>query len=217
MGCITRLGCLFVLVVAVAVGWFTRDKWLPRLTPHVPQQSTRAAAAEHWTPLSDAGADSTRAALNRLSRPRGQVFETLSPAAVASYIYQAAANRLPTAADSVEATAIDDKFSLRAVVPTSELGGALGPAVGIVQDRERVELTGTLSVLTPGVASFDVTDARIHGLPIPKGMIASLVDRIPTAARPAGMEPNALPLPIPRYIGDIRVANGRVTLYKTVR
>ena len=48
-------------------------------------------------------------------------------------------------------------------------------------------------------------------------MIANLIDRFATGPRPAGMEPNALPLPIPRYIGDIRVANGKVTLYKTVR
>ena len=216
MGCITKLGCLFVLVLVAVGGWFTRDRWLPRLMPPRVRQEA-AVATENWQPLSDAAADSTSAALKRLAQPKGQVFETLSPGAVASYIYRAAAKRLPTAADSVEASATGDKFSLRAVVPMSELGGALGPAVGIVRDRERVDLTGTLSVLQRGVASFEVTDVRIHGLPIPKGMIASLVDRVPTGARPAGMVPNALPLPIPGHIGDIRVANGKVTLYKTVR
>ena len=99
----------------------------------------------------------------------------------------------------------------------SNLGGAIGDAVGIVHDRERVELTGTLGVLKPGTAGFEVSDARIHGLPIPKGMIAALIGRFAPGPRPAGMDPNALPLPIPRYIGDIRVANGKVTLYKTVR
>ena len=218
MGCITRLGCLFLLVVLAAGGWFTRDRWLPRLIPHESHQQTAAVSpTERWEPLSDAGADTTRAALKRLSQPRGQVYETLSPAAIASYIYREVAKRLPTAADSVEAMAYGDKLSMRAVVSVSNLGGAIGDAVGIVHDRERVELTGTLGVLKPGVAEFEVSEARIHGLPIPKGMIASLIDRFATGPRPSGMDPNALPLPIPRYIGDIRVANGKVTLYKTVQ
>jgi hypothetical protein len=216
MGCITRLGCLFMIVVLGGLAWFTRDRWMSRLTPH-PNHPTAAAPTEHWEPLSDAAADTTRAALKRLNEPHGQVFETLSPSAVASYIYREAAKRLPTAADSVEATANGDKLSMRAVVRVSNLPGAIGDAVGIVHEREQVELTGTLGVLKPGVAEFEVTDARIHGLPIPKGMIGTLIDRFETGPRPAGIDPNALPLPIPRYIGDIRVANGKVTLYKTVR
>jgi hypothetical protein len=48
-------------------------------------------------------------------------------------------------------------------------------------------------------------------------MIVSLIDRIRSGRSQAGVAPNALPLPIPAYIGDIRVANSKVTLYKTVR
>lgn len=215
MGCIARLGCLFVLVALVAAGWFTRDMWLPRVRQeHGP--AVVAAPSEHWQALSDAGADSTSAALKRLNEPRGQVFETLSPAALASYLYRDAAKRLPVPADSVETAVVGDKVSMRAVVPLKDLGG-LGSAVGIVRDRERVELTGTLNVVKPGLAEFAVSDARIHGLPIPKGMIATLISRVAPVPAPAGSDPNSLPLPIPRYIGDIRVANGKITLYKTVR
>jgi hypothetical protein len=217
MGCITRLGCLFVLVALALGAWLTRDRWLARLEQHASHAPTAVAATEKWEPLSDAAADTTRAALKRLAQPRGQVFETLSPAALASYVYQQVANRLPTEADSVEASANGDKLSMRAVVSVSDLGGGIADAVGIVHDRERVELTGTLSVVKPGTAAFEVSDARIHGLPIPKGMIASLIDRIDRRPRPAGMAPNGLPLPIPRYIGDIRVANSKVTMYKTVQ
>jgi len=217
MGCITRLGCLFVLVGLAVAGWFTRDMWMSRLESRARHAPTAVVATQRWEPLSDAGADTTRAALKRLSEPRGQVFETLSPAALASYAYQQVAKRLPAAAYSVEAMASGDKLSMRAVVQVSDLGGAIGDAVGIVHDRERVELTGTLGVSKPGVAVFEVSDARIHGLPIPKGMVASLVDRIQPGRREAGVAPNGLLLPIPRYIGDIRVANSKITLYKTVR
>ena len=217
MGCIARLGCLFMLVILAVAGWFTRDWWLPRLVNRVDHAAAPVKATEHWAPLTDAGADSTKAALVKLADARGQVYQTLSPAALASYIYQQATRRLPTLADSLEAAVNGDKLSIRAIVPMSELGGALGNAVGIVRDRERVELTGSLRVLKPGTAEFDVTDARVHGLPLPKGMVATLVDRMQPGPRPAGIDPTALPLPIPRYIGDIRVANGKVTLYKTTQ
>src|SRR5689334_368416 len=146
MGCITRLGCLFVLVIVAIGAWLTRDRWLTRLeqrASHEPRV-TAAVATERWEPLSDAAADTTRAALKRLSQPRGQVFESVSPAALASYAYQQVAKRMPTTADSVEAMANGDKLSLRAVVSASDLGSAVGDVVGIVHDRERVELTGTL-------------------------------------------------------------------------
>jgi hypothetical protein len=35
--------------------------------------------------------------------------------------------------------------------------------------------------------------------------------------RPVGVDTDALPLPLPSYIGDIRMANGKVTLYKNVQ
>ena len=217
MGCIARLGCLFVLVALGVAGWLTRDMWLPHVLRHQ-NEPVVVAPPDHWQQLSAAAADSAAAALDRLSKPRGQVFETLSPAAVASYIYRQAAKRLPTTADSVEAIVVGDKLSMRAVVPLKDIGGsAFGGAVGIVHDRERVELTGTLDVLKPGIAEFAVAEARIHGLPIPNGMIATLIDRFKPVPAPAGTDPNSLPLPIPRYIGDIRVANGKITLYKTVR
>lgn len=214
MGCITRLGCLFVLAIVAVVGWFSRDYWLPRLTAH---RSTPAAATTVWHPLTDAGADSTRTALDKLSEPRGQVFQTLSPAAVAAYIYREAAHRDPTSADSVEAMASGDQLSIRALVSVSELGGAVGNAVGIVHDRDRLELTGTLRLVKPGIGEYDVSEAKLHGLPLPKGMVESLINRFQPGPRTAGIDPNGLPLPIPHYVGDIRVANGKVTLYKTVQ
>jgi hypothetical protein len=51
-------------------------------------------------------------------------------------------------------------------------------------------------------------------------MVATLLRRASQdrgVARPAGIDDDALPLPLPAYIGDIRVANGKVTLYKNVR
>ena len=60
-------------------------------------------------------------------------------------------------------------------------------------------------------------DAKVRGLSIPQGMIRDFVGRWTAAEAPPGVDADALPLPLPPYVGDIRVANGKVTLYKNVK
>ena len=212
MGCIARLGCLFLLAILAVVAWFTRDRWMPeRLQSH-----TAAAGATTWQPLTAAGADSTRTALSKLSQPRGPVFQTLSGAAVASYVFRELARQLPPSTDSVQALVEGDRMSMRASIDMSELKG-IGPAVGIVGGRERVQFTGTLRVVTTGLAEFEVQQVRIGQLPLPRGMIPTLIRRFERGTRPSGLDADALPLPLPRYVGDIRVANGKITLYKNTQ
>ena len=217
MGCIARLGCLFLLLVACVVGWFTRDRWMPeRFRAGASSASTAVAT---WQPLTDAAADSATTALNQLSQPRGQVFQTVSARAAASYVFRQLAHRPVDPADSLEAMGAGDRISMRANVRLSELGGLgeLGPILGVTRDRERVTLTGTLRTVSPGMAEFQIQEARIRELPLPHAMVASLVRRVERGAHPTGVDADALPLPIPRYVGDIRVARGKVTLYKTVQ
>jgi hypothetical protein len=212
MGCIARLGCLFVLAILAIGAWFTRDYWLPdRFRPHA-----TSASASTWQPLTAAGADSTQSALTKLSQSRGPVFQTLSGAAVASYVFRELARQLPASTDSVQALVQGDRMSMRASIDMSQLRG-LGPAVGMLSGRERVEFTGTLRVVTTGLAEFQVQQVRIGELPLPRGMIPTLIRRFERGERPSGLDPDALPLPIPRYIGDIRVANGKITLYKNTQ
>lgn len=212
MGCIARLGCLFVLAVLAVAAWFTRDYWMPeRLRSHI-----TTASAPAWQPLSTAGADSTQAALNKLSQPRGPVFQTLSGGAVASYVFRELSRQLPPSTDSVQALVEGERMSMRASIDMSELRG-IGPAVGIVSGRERVQFTGTLRVVSAGLAEFQVQQVRIGELPLPHGMIPTLMRRFERGNRPSGLDPDALPLPLPRYVGDIRVANGKITLYKNTQ
>lgn len=211
MGCIARLGCLFVLVILAAAAWLTRDRWLPER-----YRSHPVANVESWQPITAAGADSTRAALDKLSQSRGPVFQTLSGAAVASYVFRELTRQLPPSTDSVEAQVQDDRMSMRASIDMSELRG-IGPAVGIISGRERVQFTGTLRVVTTGLAEFQVREVHIGELPLPRGMIPTLIRRFARGNRPAGLDADALPLPIPRYVGDIRVANGKITLYKNTQ
>lgn len=217
MGCIARLGCLFLLLVGGVVAWFTRDRWMPHRLHSDTAANTAAVAS--WQPLTDAAADSATTALNLLSQPRGQVFQTISARAAAAYVFRQLAHRSVDPADSLEAMATGDRISMRANVRLSELGGLteLGPILGMTRDRERFTLTGTLRMVSPGMAEFQVHEARVRELPLPHAMVSALVKRIQRGSPPPGMDTDALPLPIPRYVGDIRVARGKVTLYKTVQ
>lgn len=177
MGCIARLGCLFVLLVACVVGWFTRDRWMPRRL-HSGGSSASVVAA--WQPLSDAAADSASSALNLLNQPRGQVFQTISARAAASYVFRQLAHRPLDPSDSLEAMGNGDKISMRASVKLSDLGGLgeLGPILGMTRDRERVMLTGTLRMVSPGMGEFQIQEARIRELPLPHAMVSSIVRRV---------------------------------------
>jgi hypothetical protein len=216
MGCIARLGCLIVLAVAAAIGWFTRDRWVPaRFLPH-PVAVAKTAA---WEPLSDAGAQRTRDALAKLDQKTGPVFQTLSGGDVTSYVFSELVKQLPPSTDSVETRVVGETVMLRANVRMADIGGsgALGPLASMFGDRETVELSGTFYVMKPGLGEFQIQGVKVGGLTVPHGMIPKLIEQMTKGTRPAGLSGDGLPLPIPRYVGDIRVANGKITLYKNVQ
>jgi hypothetical protein len=158
-------------------------------------------------------------ALTKLSEPSGPVFQTLTGADVASYAFSELAKQLPASTDSIEAMVSGSTIAMRAVVNMSDLGGAgaLGAIGGLLGQREHVQLTGTLRVVRPGLGEFQVQDVKVRGLSLPRGMIGTLMKRFGKGARPEGVDDDALPLPLPAYVGDIRVANGKITLYKNVK
>lgn len=218
MGCIARIGCLILLAILMVGGWLTRDRWMARLR-HTPARVVlpAAPAVPRWEPLSDSGAERTQAALSKLSRPTGPVFATLAGGDVASYVFKALARRLPPTADSIEAAVVGGTVMLRASVRMADLGGAsaLGALGGVLGDRARVELTGTLVMIRPGLVDFQVDKVAVQGVAIPGAVIPGLLKRLVAGQRPAGLSDAGIPIEVPRFVGDLRVANGRVTLYKT--
>jgi hypothetical protein len=123
---------------------------------------------------------------------------------------------LPSSADSIEARVSGESLSMRAKVNTSDISG-LGALGAMLGEREPVELTGTIRVVNPGLGEFQVRDAKVRGLSVPHGMISTLVGRVDRGPKRPGVDADAMPLPLPPYVGDIRVANGKITLYKNVK
>ena len=206
-----RLGCLVLLLIAAAVGWFTRDLWWERL------RGEQVAAAPMWERLSPAGAERTSNALRQLQAPEGPVFASLRGADVASYVFLGAGQLLPSFVDSAEAAVIGDQLVVRGSVPLRELGGSgvLGPFASMLGDREPMELAGRIRVTGPGRAELTIAHAKVRDFRLPDGLIPRLL-------RQAGVQPadsgsaSGIPIRIPAHVGDVRVGDSRITLYKNV-
>ena len=203
-----------VLILAIAA-WLTRALWLPRLTFH---GSSPVAAGPVWEPLTLQGAERTRQLLARLSQPTGPVFGNLSGGDVASYMFQSLSKQLPPSADSIQAAVIGDRLYIRASVRLQDLGGTtvLGPLAGMLSEREQMQFGGTFHVIRPQLAEYEVKDIKIRELSIPSSMIPRVLRQTERGSRPEGLSEDGLPIVVPRYLGDVRIGSGRVTLYKTV-
>lgn len=207
-GCLRRLGCLVLLLLIVGGAYYW---WMVRTT------TARSAAAGVWQPVTPSDAAAGARAVQSLQAPRGKVFANLTPAQAVAYLIQETARELPSSATGVEAMASGDQLHVRAVLSIDQLGGAkaLGPIATMLGSRDTVQLAGRVDVLRPGMAQMHVTRVQVRSLNLPAPMIPRIVSQIRRQS-PPGIAPDALALPLPPYIGDMRIANGKVTLYKNV-
>ena len=213
MGCFARLGCLVMLALLAIGGWLTRDRWLHKITG----SSAPAVAAPPWQPLSPEAGSRGKRKIDDLQNPSGPVFANLSASEVASYVFQTVARTIPASADSAEAAVIGDALFVRAVLPVRDIAGSgvLGPLAGLLNDRERLQLGGSFHVIRPGLSEFEVREIKLRDFNVPRGAIPRLIQQISRGNRPEGVAPNALPVTTPRSLADVRISNGRVTLYRT--
>jgi len=215
-GCVRKLGCLFLLLVLGVGAYFYRDRLFGKRSTG--KSADTAVSTSVWERLTPERAERGRASVASLAGESGRVFVNLSAAEVASFVFITLSRQLPPSADSIEAAAIGDRLYVRASVKLSDLGGAssLGPLGGMLNDRERMLFGGNFEIVRPGLSQFRIRELKLRDLAIPERMIPTIVRKIGKGTRPEGVAPDALPLVTPSYIGDVRVAKGKVTLYKTV-
>ena len=215
-GCIRRLGCLVILAIG-AGGWY----WYTRLRePEPPRATTVSSRAKSgWEPLSASNAESGRRSVEDLSRSSGPVFANLSAGEAASYIFLSAARQLPPSAQNAAASVQGDELVVRATVALKEFGGTkvLGPFAEFLGERDTVQLGGRITVKQAGLAQFEVRRIKIGSLSVPGPLIPRLLNQFRRGDRAPGISDNGLPMPIPEYISDVRISNGRVTLYKNAQ
>jgi len=211
-GCLRRLGCLVILLVIAGI-WY----WYARVQPSRSATGTTATATKTWEPLSQTNAARGQKAVASLGQRSGPVFANLTGSEAASYIFLAATkNALPPSAQNASAAVLGDRLYVKANINLNEIGGkkVLGPLAGLLADRDSVTLGGTMNVIRPGLGQFIVQDVKLGTLSVPSPLVPRLVAEIRRGTMPDGIAQNGFPMPLPTYISDIRIANGRITIYK---
>ena len=226
-GCFRRLISLIVLAVLAVGAYLTRDQWLPRARAAIgaaakaqsaaPDSGAAAVPEVGWAPLSFNSAEQGRLALTKLKARKGPAFVTVSASEFAGAFLDSLTAQLPPSAESLQVRAEGNEFQVRASVKLGDVGGraVLGPLASMVGDRERLTLGGTLEPTSiAGVAQFKLTRVKVGDFAVPGPVVPRLVKAIKRGPGAVGVESGALPLRLPAGVGDIRVAQGKVTLYR---
>ena len=206
------LGCLVLVVAAGIAGWMLRD----RIGAERDTRPVASAPIPSWEPLTPEGAARARAAVQKLGGRSGPLYTSVGAGDLSAYVFEELSKQLPPSAENAEAAVIGDQLHVRASIRLRDFGGAkaLGPLGDMLGDREPVQFGGTLEVIRSGLAQYRVRSLRVRELSIPSALIPRLIRSIGRGARPAGITDDALPLVIPPFIADARIANGKITLYK---
>ena len=225
-GCLRRFISLIIFAVVCVAAFATRDLWLPKLrralgesgrVPGAVSDSSGAPADTGWKALSFVDADKGRRAIARISAKGGPAYVAMNAGDFAAAVLDSLGAQLPASADSVQVRAVGNEFQVRATVRLGDLGGraVLGPLASMVGDRERLTLGGSLEPSgTPGVAQFRLTRVKIGDFPIPSPVVPKLIAAINRRPATPGVDPAAMPVTLPKGIGDVRVAQGRITIYR---
>lgn len=227
-GLLRRLLTLIVLAVAGVGAYYTRDLWLPRLRGAMggsavtgdsdgKPANAKPSSDTDWVALNYPAAERGRMALARLTKPKGPAYVSLSAGEFAGALLDSLAAQLPASADDVQVRAEGSEFLVRASVRLGDLGGraVLGPLASMLGDRERLTLGGTLEpTAVVGVAQFKLTRVKIGDFAVPGAVVPRLVKALKRKPTTPGVELSALQVRLPAGVGDIRVAQGKVTLYR---
>lgn len=213
-GCIRKLGCLVILLAIAGGAYLYMNGWRP--FGDTPAQKTTTVARPLWEPVTALNAERGRRQVESLRDSRGPVFANLTGAEAASYIFLSATRQLPKGAEHASASVQGSELIVRAEVPLAEFGAkkVLGPLAGILNDKDTLLLGGHINVVQPGLGEFVVTRLKVGKMTVPSPLIPRLISEIRKGERPVGIAPNALPMPVPEFISDVRIVNGRVTVYK---
>jgi len=225
MSCLGRLGCV-TLLAAAGVGayatraiWWDRVPW-DRLSPRH-GHAARVPDEPTWAPLSRPAADRARRRIDSLALRGGPAFVDVRGAEFASYIILDRGARLPHATDSATVAVIGSALHLKTVVDlghvttTKAFDKALAPLTDMLSGPQPIELAGTIDVLRPGTGEFHVTSVTVRDVPVPTPFIPRLLAGLsPAVPRAPGIAADAILVPLPPQVGDLRVGRGHVTLYR---
>lgn len=224
MSCLSRVGCVTVAALFGAGAWWLYGGSVPAFLPKLGRVSESGKAASSrdarpiaWASLKDADQNAGDI-IARLEARSGPAYVTVTAADLAAVLSSGLSRALPASASSAGVAIDDDLVRLRAVIPLRELGGDAIPSLigGVLTDRDTVEMAGTLDLARTGVAEYRVRELRVRSIDVPPRLIPPLMRSFRNRARQTdSLADDAVGIPLPKSVADLRVARGTVTLYKT--
>jgi hypothetical protein len=216
-GCFRFVVALVLIALAAGLWYFYKKS---ERSSSSARDSSILVATKEWQPLTPEDAEHGRQKVQSLAQQSGPVFANLTPAEAASYIFLVVAKQLPQSARNVEASIKGDRLYVRSEVDLKDFGGAgsLGALGALLGDRDSVRLGGSIKMLRPGVAEFQVRELKLGRLDVPSALIPRLLNEMKKHNKPVeGVSNTGLPMVMPSYISDVRIADGKITLYKSVQ
>jgi hypothetical protein len=224
-GCFRRLGCLVFLLILAVAAWFNRDRLEAMYRryaggPPAVDSSGVIRVPGGWEALSTDKAASGRKKVESLGAPRNAPgYVNLTPGEASSFILTSVVKQLPAETGQVTTSVKGDRLYVRGAMDLAAIGGksVLGPLGAMLGSRDTIQLGGTLNVLSPGSGEFKIQDVKVGSFPIPSALIPKLVGRMRKGTMPEGISPEGIPMKMPTYIGDVRIADGRLTVFKNTQ
>ncbi|MEP6835863.1 MAG: hypothetical protein ABJB74_20915, partial [Gemmatimonas sp.] len=219
MSCLSKVGCLTVVVVAGAGVWWLYGGTIPSVFSRAGQstigarvQDAAAGKPVAWATLKDARVPSADA-IALLESKSGPAYITLGAGDLAGFLAEGLGRVLPQAASEVQVAIVDDVLRIRSQIPLRELGGKTLPEFvsDMLSGRDTVELAGVLEMVHPGLAQFRVREVMVRGISLPPRVIPPLISAIrkSTPMRDS-IATDALAFNLPKSVADVRVTRGRV-------
>ena len=214
-GCLGRTVVAIVFIVLLALGaaaWFTRDYWLGSAPP-----PATAAETSEWGSVTPERADKAKQSLLALGTGGGPVYVNLSAPELLSYALASFRPVLPQSATDLQARVAGDLVYVKGVVSIADLGGTkvLGPLAGLLPSRDTIEVGGSLEAIRTGLGQLHVKTLRAGKLTVPPRLVPRLLEQLRRGRLPEGIAADALPIVLPANVGDVRIRNGKITLYRS--
>ena len=177
-GCLGRLGCLFLILLLGAAAWLTRGRWQARSRPCGPLNGARSA-----TPAP------TRRAMRWFAARRDRpAFVELSATELASLL--AASVGPPPASWTACKRRSMDRIGC-GEHPAGRHSSTPWTVVRVHEHAERIEMSGTIDVLRPGLGQFRLSSAGGR-LSLPQAAIPKLLAHWQRRGRTGGCQRDCL-------------------------
>ncbi len=154
-----------------------------------------------------------------LTRADGPAYVTLGAGDLAALAGSGLRKQLPPSVSDLQVALDGNQLLTRAVIDLADLAGSgtVGQLLGTaLSGRDSVRLAGTVEPLRDGAAQVHIVGLRVKGIDVPPRLIPAFIGVLRRGPRTAGLADDALLLPLPRSVADLRITNGRLTLYKAV-